>query len=88
MAGAIFASGAELNQLTTTARELGATTNWSASQAAEGMQYLSMAGFSTEQTNKSMPGMLNLASAGGIDLGSAADIGSNILSGLIFKPLR
>lgn len=75
------ASDADLEQMTATARELGAKTNWSASQAAEGMKYLSMAGFSAQDSIKSMPGMLNLASAGGIDLGAAADIASNILSG-------
>lgn len=75
------ATDEELAQLTATARSLGATTQWSASQAAEGMQYLSMAGFSTQQTISAMPGMLNLASAGAIDLGEAADIASNILSG-------
>ncbi len=41
-----------------------------------------MAGFSKDQILQAMPGMLDLASAGGIDLGSAADIGSNILTGL------
>ncbi|WP_052706168.1 phage tail tape measure protein [Vibrio galatheae] len=75
------ASEEELNSLTAKARELGASTSWSASQAAEGMQYLAMAGFSTNQTVSAMPGMLNLASAGAVDLGSAADIASNILSG-------
>lgn len=75
------ASDADLAQLTRQARQLGADTNWTASQAAEGMQFLSMAGFSTNETLQAMPGMLNLASAGAIDLGSAADIASNILSG-------
>lgn len=75
------ASAEDLGKLTQTARQLGATTNWSASQAAEGMQFLAMAGFSTEQTMAAMPGMLNLASAGAIELGQAADIASNILSG-------
>lgn len=75
------ASDKELAALTKTARDLGATTNWTASQAAEGMQYLSMAGFSTNQTIAAMPGMLDLASAGAIDLGQAADIASNVLSG-------
>ena len=75
------ASGEDLGRLTAQARELGAKTNWSASQAAEGMKFLAMAGFSTEQTLAAMPGMLNLASAGAIDLGRAADIASNILSG-------
>jgi TP901 family phage tail tape measure protein len=75
------ASGEELTRLTATARQLGATTNWTASQVAEGMQFLAMAGFNTEQTIAAMPGMLSLASAGAIDLGAAADIASNILTG-------
>lgn len=74
-------AGEEFRRLTATSRELGATTNWSASEAAEGMQYLAMAGFEANQIISAMPGMLSLASAGAIDLGSAADIASNILSG-------
>lgn len=79
------ASKDQLDQLTQTARQLGATTPWSASQAAQGMKYLSMAGFEASQTIKAMPGMLNLASAGAIDLGRAADIASNVLSGFGMK---
>lgn len=75
------ATDQEMAQLTATARQLGSTTNWSASQAAEGMKFLAQAGFSTQQTMQAMPGMLDLASAGAIDLASAADIASNILSG-------
>lgn len=76
------ASGEDLLALREQAKELGKSTVWSSSQAAEGQQYLAMAGFNKEQIMKSMPGMLDLASAGGIDLGSAADIGSNILTGM------
>ena len=75
------ASAEDMSVLTAQARELGAKTAWSASQAAEGMKYLAMAGFTTEQTLEAMPGMLDLASAGAVDLGRAADISSNILSG-------
>ena len=75
------ASEDDMKQLTKTARDLGAQTNWSASQAAAGMEYLSMAGFNAQQTVAAMPGMLDLASAGAVDLGQAADIASNILSG-------
>lgn len=75
------ASAEDLQRLTATARELGARTSFSASQAAEGMQFLAMAGFSVDQTISAMPGMLNLAAAGAIDLGRAADIASNILTG-------
>lgn len=61
--------------------DLGATTSFSASEAAQGMQKLAMAGFSAEQMLASMPGMLDLAKAGNTDLGETADIASNILSG-------
>ena len=67
------------------ARELGATTVWSAKEAAEGMTYLSMAGFNAHQTMAAMPGMLSLASAGAMDLGQTADVASNILTGFGFK---
>ncbi len=79
------ASEAELKSLTAKARELGATTSWSASQTADGMKYLAMAGFNTNQTIAAMPGLLNLASAGATDLGSASDIASDILSGFGMK---
>lgn len=75
------ASDEELKTLTKTARQLGAKTQWSASEAAQGMQYLAMAGFKTNEIIETMPGMLNLASAGAIDLASASDIASNILTG-------
>ena len=71
----------ELAALTASARELGRSTLYTASQAAEGMQYLAMAGFDVNETIAAMPGMLNLALAGGTDLGRTADIASNILSG-------
>ena len=75
------ASDEELKKLTATARQLGSETQWSASEAAQGMQYLAMAGFKTSDIVETMPGMLNLASAGAIDLASASDIASNILTG-------
>jgi|TARA_R110002153_G_scaffold77799_2_gene199518 TP901 family phage tail tape measure protein len=64
------------------AMELGKTTSFSASQAADGMKFLSMAGFDAEQVMSAMPGVLDLAAASGTDLATAADIASNILSGL------
>jgi TP901 family phage tail tape measure protein len=70
---------AELNKL---ARDLGRTTQFSASQAAEGMDFLAMAGFKTNEIVAAMPGLLNLAAAGSLELGTAADIASNILGGM------
>lgn len=75
------ATDVEMAQLTQTAKDLGATTVFSASEAAEGMSYLAMAGFETNEIVSAMPGLLNLAAAGQLDLGTAADITSNILSG-------
>ena len=79
------ATGEQLAALTKQARELGATTVWSAKEAAEGMTFLSMAGFNANQTMAAMPGMLSLASAGAVDLGTTADIASNILTGFGFE---
>jgi TP901 family phage tail tape measure protein len=72
-------------QLRDQAIQLGSTTQFSASQAAEAMYYLSSAGFSAQQMYEAMPGVLNLAASGAIDLGTAADIASNILNGFGLK---
>lgn len=72
------ATGDDLTALEAKARELGATTSFSASQVAEAMQFLGMAGFSTEQILASIPDVLNLARAGAVDLGTAADIASDV----------
>jgi len=74
-------TGEEFEALSAQARELGATTAFSASQAAEGMAFLAKAGFSANEQLAAMPSMLALARAGSTDLGQAADIASNILSG-------
>ena len=79
------ASADDIAKMTKQARELGASTVFSASEAADGMQYLAMAGFNTEQTLAAMPGMLDLAAAGNTELGRTADIASNILSGFGLK---
>lgn len=70
----------EFTALNNEAKRLGAATSFSASQAAEGMKYLAMAGFNTNQIIESMPGLLDMARAGVVDLGRASDISSNILS--------
>lgn len=75
------ASDEDFARLTESAKELGSTTKFSASEAAAGMEFLGMAGFQTNQIIEAMPGLLALASAGSIELGDAADIASNVLSG-------
>lgn len=75
------ASGDDLAALTESARQLGRDTRFDAEEAASGMEFLALAGFQTNDIISAMPGMLDLAAAGAIDLGSAADIASNILTG-------
>lgn len=79
------ASAEDMTTLTAQARQLGRDTQFSATQAAEGMQYLAMAGFKTNQIVDAMPGMLNLAAASGADLGRTADIASDMLSAFGLK---
>lgn len=74
-------TGEDFNKLRDLAKKLGAETRFSASEAAEGMQFLAMAGFKTNDILAAMPGMLDLAAAGALELGDAADITSNIMSG-------
>lgn len=75
------ASAEDLEKLRLGARNLGKSTVFSASQAAEGMTYLAMAGFKTDDMLKAMPGMLNLAAAGQVDLANASDIAASMLNG-------
>jgi len=75
------ATGKDFDKLTGQAKELGKTTQFSASQAADAMGFLGQAGFNTEQIMQAMPATLDLAAAGGLELAQAADIASNVLSG-------
>ena len=70
----------QLKDLTDKARDLGATTQFSASQAAEAMSYLGMAGWDTNQIIGGMNGLLALAGASGTALGTVADIVSDDLT--------
>jgi TP901 family phage tail tape measure protein len=79
------ATNEEFKRLNSTARQLGASTTFSASEVGQGMQYLAMAGFKANETIKAMPGLLNLASAGQTDLAMTSDIASDILSGFGLK---
>jgi len=72
----------DLKGLRNQARELGSSTQYTAGQAADAQGYLGMAGFDPKAIKAAMPGMLDLASAGGSELAETADIASNIMSGL------
>src|SRR5690554_48967 len=72
----------QMAQLEQQARTLGATSMFSAQQAAEGQRFLAQAGFSVNEILSATPGILKLATAGGLDLARAADIASNVLGGM------
>ena len=71
---------ATMSVLTERAREMGATTLFTATQAAEGMKFLTLAGFEARDVYLAIEPALNLAAAGMLDLGTAADIVSNIMA--------
>lgn len=75
------ATGNDLERLRNLAKDLGATTRYSASEAADAMTYLALAGYDTNQMLSATPGMLNLAAAAGMDLATAADIVTDTMSG-------
>lgn len=69
----------EFSLLTEKAKELGATTRFTANQAAEGLQFLAIAGFSAREQMEAIGPVLQLAQAGATDLGQASDIASDLL---------
>ncbi len=75
------ASAEEMKALKASAREMGATTIFSASEAASGLEFLGRAGFDVAKSIAALPATLHLAAAGGVELGLAADITSNVMSG-------
>lgn len=75
----------QLAALREQARQLGADTMFSATDAARGQAFLAMAGFTPQSIRAAMPGLLDMAKADDMDLGVTADIASNILSGLNLK---
>lgn len=78
-------SSEDMKSLRAQARQLGADTMFSATQAAEAQGFLAMAGFTAKSIRDSMPGMLDLAKAGNTELAQTADIASNILSGFALE---
>lgn len=72
----------EFKQLEAAAREMGATTQFSATQASEALNYIALAGYDADDAIKLLPKTLNLAAAGGLDLGYATDIVTDAMSAL------
>lgn len=75
------ATSAEFTKLRDRARALGAITRFTATQVAEGMTFLARTGFSTNEVLLTIKDTLELALAGALDLGRAADLASNVLKG-------
>ena len=74
------ATGAELTALSEKAKEMGATTKFSAIEASEAMTYMGMAGWSSSQMIDGIAGIMNLAAASGEELGSVSDIVTDSLT--------
>lgn len=74
------ATGDELETLESCAREFGATTTFSASEAAEALKYMALAGWDVDQSTSALGGVLNLAAASGMELGAASDMVTDYLS--------
>ena len=71
----------ELEQLTNQAIDLGASTSFSASEVASGMENLASAGFTTSEIMEAMPGLLDLAASSGAELATASEIAASAIRG-------
>lgn len=71
----------QLERLRNQAIDLGASTSFSSAEVAQGQGYLAMAGFNAQQIEQSMPAVLSMTKAAGIEMGRASDIASDISSG-------
>lgn len=74
------ATGSDLEALRDKAREMGEKTKFSASEAAEAMNYMAMAGWKTEDMLSGIEGVMNLAAASGEDLATTSDIVTDALT--------
>ncbi|OLS02549.1 phage tail tape measure protein [Tissierella creatinophila] len=74
------ATGSDLRQLEEKAKEMGATTKFSATESAEALKYMAMAGWDTNQMVDGLDGVMMLAAASGENLGSVSDIVTDALT--------
>lgn len=73
---------ADYERLKQAAKDAGATTKFSASQAAEALNYMALAGYDVDESIATLPTVLNLAAAGGMDLATASDMVTDSMSAL------
>lgn len=78
----ITQAAAEFDQLSEAAKEMGESTKFSASQAADALNYLALAGYDANKSCAALPTVLNLAAAGGIELAEASDMVTDSMSAL------
>lgn len=84
--GAISGAGSkDMEKLTAKAKEMGATTAFSASESAEAMKYMAMAGWKTKDITEGVAGVMNLAAASGENLGTASDIVTDAMTAFGMK---
>ena len=74
------ATGSDLKLLEDTAKQMGASTVYSASEAADALGYMALAGWDAQQSAAGLPGVLNLAAASGMDLAQASDLVTDYLT--------
>ena len=82
------ATGEDLKALEDMAKEMGATTKFSASEAAEGLKFMAMAGWDTQQQLDGLPGVLSLAAASGEALGTVSDIVTDAMTAFGMEAAR
>ena len=75
------ATASEFTSLTDIAKEMGATTVFTANQSAQALSFMSMAGLSAKNSIAALPAVLNVAAAGQLELADSADIVTNIMAG-------
>ena len=78
----IAQSGGDFEKLSQAAKDAGSSTRFSASEAAEALNYLALAGYDANKSIETMPKVLNLAAAGGLDLAYASDLVTDSMSAL------
>lgn len=78
----IQAGSAEFEILSKAAKNAGETTKFSATESAEALNYLALAGYDAQKAAEALPAVLNLAAAGGLDLAYASDLATDAMSAL------
>ena len=72
----------QIDNLTKVAKEMGSSTKFTATQAADALNYLALAGYDANKAAEVLPSVLNLAAAGGMDLAYASDLVTDAMASL------